>query len=948
MAINTPDLILKLAEADSSKRVKLFKSTLELCYIVFYSVFIFKNLKGDFSVIDPSKFQDVYQYFISGTFFYCLLIILITFILVKYAFRQAMEFVNMVVYFIAKRIAKPLRITVDSLLKELVRKNQNGMYEPKKYFKDIYNILKSLHVEPRKEVLARMMENVSLIIQSFLIFILFLHPKFGFGQWSSFVAWCIMVYAFLNQLALYTFLVVLENQGYKVLRKMEGFERYYDNYVNDDKAFSPDRPIVTRKQNLFSNREAFSRRLRTALLNYKSKDCLVISINGEWGDGTSSIINLTLEPLIYNREESGAVFFFNPWNLSGTANLLSNYLNELRKFLKKILGTRFDGDVESRFALYTKYVTLGNFSAVPEKVEFDNDIENLKREINRELRKIDFKVIIIIDDIDRLDSKETLQILKLVKSVGDFPNLIYILPFDKKKVVQLEGIDNEYLEKIIQIEIDLPPVSAMEIQTILTERLKKTLIAFNIGEWSEKRWVELYSSGLRLYVKNLRDVNRLINSVMFYLSNEDHKDLNVTDLITIIAIRVFDYKLYDFITLNKSLFIYVHSSNLVLGERNNQSQNYKERLELVKNDFNIGPLELPTFLAELFPNITSLQMNMHYSNDQIRIWRREHRICSNDYFDQYFLYPIRSDKMKRSELELILKSTNDKRELKSNLKEIIENKKFDFFIDRFLDYLSNPRIEINKEIVIVVFLSLESEIEKVEPVAANLMFSLKDQMMYIVAKMLEDSGMQKMEAFITKLYKNKGSGVSLLMDLYVRICHNFSVQHAETDNDTVLNSHSPEISLYAQKNLLVDRLRKSFWEMCKLPNMGYLIYWWRRYDPGNTHIDSVIERHIDRNVENFLNFFDKLKTEMRVTHSHYGFQTRKVYDIDFIKEIVDIDVLRIRVERQIEQFKAKGDLGLKREQVKRGVFTVNSELFLKCLSGEINFKNTEWYKTNSN
>ncbi len=98
-----------------------------------------------------------------------------------------------------------------------------------------------------------------------------------------------------------------------------------------------------------------------------------------------------------------------------------------------------------------EYVDLGIM--VLSKTSYDellNYIESLNK-----------KILIVIDDIDRLNNNEIQQIFQLVKMLGNFPNTIYLLSMDDtivanslKEVQKYDGY--KYLEKIVQVPLRLP------------------------------------------------------------------------------------------------------------------------------------------------------------------------------------------------------------------------------------------------------------------------------------------------------------------------------------------------------------------------------------------------------------------------------------------------------------------------------------------------------------
>ena len=86
----------------------------------------------------------------------------------------------------------------------------------------------------------------------------------------------------------------------------------------------------------------------------------------------------------------------------------------------------------------------------------DNTLIEKKEILNNKLLKYKGKIIVFIDDIDRLNKSEIRLLIQLIKAVCDFPNIIYVLSFDKSIVSSAlsdeQSLDgNAYLEKIIQL-----------------------------------------------------------------------------------------------------------------------------------------------------------------------------------------------------------------------------------------------------------------------------------------------------------------------------------------------------------------------------------------------------------------------------------------------------------------------------------------------------------------
>ena len=76
----------------------------------------------------------------------------------------------------------------------------------------------------------------------------------------------------------------------------------------------------------------------------------------------------------------------------------------------------------------------------------------IQNQIGRKLQAASNKILVVVDDIDRLSGSEVREVFRLIKSVGDFPNVTYLLAFDREAVCRMlepvqGGTGEEYLGK---------------------------------------------------------------------------------------------------------------------------------------------------------------------------------------------------------------------------------------------------------------------------------------------------------------------------------------------------------------------------------------------------------------------------------------------------------------------------------------------------------------------
>ena len=225
---------------------------------------------------------------------------------------------------------------------------------------------------------------------------------------------------------------------------------------------------------------------------------------------------------------------FSPWNYSNKSDLIYTFLKNLGNELgiqadeetKKYKIGKFLSDYAEAFSVVKFIPFVGTIiepvAKTAIKVQGENltqvpDLEGTKDKLVRELKDLKNKIIVVIDDIDRLTSSQIRDIFQLVKQVADFPNIVYVLVMDKEvvcsaleKVHNMDG--NEYLEKIIQIPFELPEIRKGSLHNILRDRINKII---NGPVSNEEYYASIFRKCVEPYVNTMRDVNRLINVFQF-------------------------------------------------------------------------------------------------------------------------------------------------------------------------------------------------------------------------------------------------------------------------------------------------------------------------------------------------------------------------------------------------------------------------------------------------
>lgn len=303
--------------------------------------------------------------------------------------------------------------------------------------------------------------------------------------------------------------------------------------------YSTDRPIDTREQDLLG-RSSFSNQLGKAIYEYNGKDGLVIGLFGKWGTGKTSVINMAVNEiniLAENDENKPMIMKFAPWNYSDKDNLISLFFQSLKnkidvqdnEELKNKVGKALS-DYSGAFDALSLVPVVGSGIAAVLKTLAQAqganlmqcaDLDKTREILEKALIKADKKIIIVIDDIDRLTNSQIRDVFQLVKQVADFPNVIYVLAMDREVVrnalTEVHNIDgNEYLEKIIQVPFELPELRKSKLHNIFFTKLDQIINDLpNEVVWDKNYWSNVFRNCVEPYINTLRDVNRLINTFQF-------------------------------------------------------------------------------------------------------------------------------------------------------------------------------------------------------------------------------------------------------------------------------------------------------------------------------------------------------------------------------------------------------------------------------------------------
>ncbi|MDE2447119.1 MAG: NTPase [Alphaproteobacteria bacterium] len=436
-----------------------------------------------------------------------------------------------------------------------------------------------------------------------------------------------------------------------------------------------DLPINLPEQDLFGI-EPFVKSLNSSLTKMVRPEGVVVAINGPWGSGKSSAINLLkyhLGPSVTQGEVK--IVNFNPWWFRGEEALVLNFLRELyqaiepslnkkaKKALPKLAKALEFGSVAIPAAASTGIfgphgIVAASFakllSPISKLFVRTESLEGLQKELSDSLRLQNRRFIVIVDDIDRLAPDEALAMFRLIKSVGRLPNVTYVLAFDREQAERAiaNRFPNEgshYLEKIIQVSFDLPLPNSEQLTGYVLKMASGFLSGLDLA--AEKHLRNLFYDIVAPEVRTPRNAIRYLNALSVTWPAVEG-EVNAGDFLSIEAYRLFQPNLHKAIRENPTLICGTAARDGLSGSDKATPAFYDQRLlgsVEDKDRYRLG-------LMRLFPRLEAVWKRMHYLGEN---WKSERRICVPELFPIYFGFSIPDSVVPMSELRPLLARVDD-------------------------------------------------------------------------------------------------------------------------------------------------------------------------------------------------------------------------------------------------------------------------------------------------
>ena len=294
-----------------------------------------------------------------------------------------------------------------------------------------------------------------------------------------------------------------------------------------------------------------------------------------------------------------------------------------------------------------------------------------RQKLKRTLSNLDKPIIVMLDDIDRLSPSEIRDIFKLVRLTASFPNIVYIVAFDRDRVEDalaeqgLQGRD--YLEKILQVAVDLPVLPSDKLNSQITSVLSQALANIeNLSPVDEQVWPDVFMEIIRPLIRNMRDVRRYAatahGTVSFF-----NGQIKLVDLLALEAIRMFLPDVFkclhsaiDALTGSNSISQVPHPSDKFLQKQiDSLIEAAGDHSDVVKS-----------MVTQLFPAGGHHIGGSSYGEEWRDEWLNERRVAHEDILLLYLQYLENEDLQAFGEVEEAWKYIADRDDFEDYLNSI--------------------------------------------------------------------------------------------------------------------------------------------------------------------------------------------------------------------------------------------------------------------------------------
>lgn len=423
---------------------------------------------------------------------------------------------------------------------------------------------------------------------------------------------------------------------------------------------------------------ALAEALADGIRNTPSPHGLVVGVFGEWGSGKTTVLNFVRKRL---RDDPASSKFlvveFSPWWFSGRGHLANAFFSQVTARFQKMKALRRSAQRQvAQYGALVATLPLPGAASLGEaatKLAPTQDVVALKRSISKSLADLgdDRRLLVVIDDIDRLEPAEITELFGLIKGVADFPNTVYLVAMDHAQVLHaLNGVVGEragdYLDKIVQTSVSLPRPDIQTLATMLVEGLNKLAPDLREDLFDHDEWQSLLGEGIAPLLKTPRHTQRLLNALRISFPPV-RTEVNFVDFVGLEALRVFAPDIHTRIQEHPARFGAGSGFEAVLPDFDRQTKEFHEEwIQALPKEG--SPDAIQALVGHIFPAFPGRRRHLSAGDGATLTHRRaRHPEC----FPTYFRLAAAPDLGSKAEVDALIAATEDQDSLRQAFGELL-------------------------------------------------------------------------------------------------------------------------------------------------------------------------------------------------------------------------------------------------------------------------------------
>lgn len=303
-------------------------------------------------------------------------------------------------------------------------------------------------------------------------------------------------------------------------------------------------------------------------------ESFALGIAGEWGSGKTTFLK-QMKPEL---EKTFRVVEFNPWACMNAKSVAADFFDALKEQMPT--GSQsIQRDINKYVRLLAGAGVLPNtIETIAEFVAGTGvvSISSLKAAIEHKLEEAKTRYVVLMDDLDRLESQELFETLRLIRITANFSNILFVVAYDRHHIIDMlsaNGISNgeQFIKKIFSTEIVMPEMEPYTMPTLLMDEISRL-----VGDGSpvpqaidsavhSKGSLETYE--LLTYLKNYRDVKRFAMAFAvdaYAVEKNTPGEFSYQNFFWLEILRYVDYDVYDDLRTNPLKYLQCKEGKLYI------------------------------------------------------------------------------------------------------------------------------------------------------------------------------------------------------------------------------------------------------------------------------------------------------------------------------------------------------------------------------------------------